>query len=132
MQEFRSASLARRVLAAVACLSFVAAGVLGMRHEAQVAHVLDPHTGELHHAISLVGHHHGAQSDVHPSPDGQPDDGPCEISKALHQAVHHEASRVVALSPRLETRTDCAPAHVTTIVASRYRFAPKTSPPIRA
>jgi len=132
LQESRSASRARRTLAAVACLWFVAGTLLAMRHEAQVAHVLDPHTGELHHATSLVGHHYGTQSDVHPCSDGPADDGPCAIAKALHQAVHHDASHIATPLLRLETRTECAPAHVTHIVASLYRFAPKTSPPLRA
>ena len=94
-------------------------------------HVLDLHTGELHHATSLLGNHYGTQSDVHPCSDAPSDDGPCGISSALHQAARHETSLVMAALPRLETQIECAPACPTRIVASLYLLAPKTSPPAR-
>lgn len=130
MQLSQRAPRARRVLAAVACCSLVLASILGMRHEAQVAHVLDPHTGELHEATAFVGHHNGTQSDYHASSDGTSDDGPCAISTALHQASRASSHVVGAALPRLEIPIESARARVAVrVVASLYRLAPKTSPP---
>jgi len=121
---------ARVVVAAIAVL-FVTSGVLGRRHEAQIAHVVDPSTGLVVHAQHLDGHHAPSKSsDIH----GQSDPGDhdaCALSAAIHQAaisaiatvVAHARPAVIALDP---------PRSRAAVPADVYRFAPKTSPPITA
>src|SRR5439155_23484451 len=71
---------------------------LGARHEAQVAHVVDPNTGELRHAEHLVGHHTTTQSDVHGTPAPGDHDG-CSILAAIHQAAQPGAQRAATAAP---------------------------------
>jgi hypothetical protein len=120
----------RIVVAAIAVL-FVTSGLLGRRHEAQIAHVLDPSTGLVVHAQHLDGHHAPSKSsDIHGQADGGDHDA-CALSAAIHQfavavvapAVAHATPAILALD------TPCSRAAA---LADVYRFAPKTSPPITA
>jgi hypothetical protein len=126
------AARSRRAIAAIAGLWLLVVGTLGFRHEAQVAHVVDPRTGELWHGSALVGTHSGTDSDYHATRDRDRDTDACEIAAALHQAATSLSSWQVALpapalvSTQLES---CAPSVGSELV---YRLAPKTSPPSRA
>ena len=132
LQQSRRASRARRTLATLASAWLLLAGVLGLRHFANVAHVVDPHTGELRHASGAVGHHSGTHSDYHATQDDHADTDACPIAAAVHQAVDSGTAPPptfalpTATAALLIARTHAA---VTTTV---YRLAPKTSPPARA
>jgi hypothetical protein len=121
---------ARIAVAAIAVL-FVTSGVLGRRHEAQVAHVLDPSTGLYVHAQHLDGHHAPSKSsDIHGQADGGDHDA-CALSAAIHQPAISGAAPVVALATPALLALDL-PRTRAADVANVYRFAPKTSPPIAA
>jgi hypothetical protein len=130
LHQRKRASRARRSFAAVVGLWLVLAGALGTRHEAQVAHVVDPHTGELRHASALVHAHTGTDSDYH-QVGGDSDNDTCAIATAIHQSVHVTAAPSIVIAPLALP----GPAVASTIVAARsarvYRLAPKTSPPTR-
>jgi hypothetical protein len=133
LQERHRASRARRVVATIACSWLVLAGLLGARHEASVAHVIDQRTGEVRHASALVGAHTGDRSDYHATSDADVGTDVCAISATLHQAACSEhASVVVITAPRLELRSPITLAAFATITTTVYRLAPKTSPPVRA
>lgn len=133
LQQKSRASRARRLFAAVACAWLILAGLLGARHEAQVAHVVDSRTGELRHASAFVGTHTGDQSDYHAASDGDADTDVCAITATLHQAARSENAPVVVITaPRLELRSPISLTALATISANVYRLAPKTSPPVRA
>ncbi len=120
----------RTVVAALAVL-FVTSGILGRRHESQVAHVVDPSTGLVVHAQHLDGHHApGKSSDVHGQADGGDHDA-CALSAAIHQPAISGAAPIVALATPSLLALD-APRTRATVDADVYRFAPKTSPPITA
>jgi hypothetical protein len=104
-------------------------GVLGARHEARVAHVLDAETGALVHAGPSACHDHNPVSHVHGTP-AVGDHDACELLGVHHRsaapAVAWVGISIIALAaPAGATRTS-AP-----VVRSRgvYRVAPKTSPP---
>jgi hypothetical protein len=113
----------------VAGVWLLLSGVLGRSHEAQVAHVVDPHTGELHHATGLVGNHTGTHSDYHAASDRDSDTEACPIVAALHQAVDPSVAHPVALIAPTQARA--LPITFTSAgsVTAVYRLAPKTSPP---
>jgi hypothetical protein len=119
------------MIALLAGLWLIAGGVLGMRHEAHVTHVLDG-IGQAVHAAKLTGAHEaGSQSDIHGQADRNSDHGLCAVSTTLHQAGSPEhAKPEVSLAP--PTWLDSAATHARIAVASRhvYRLAPKTSPPV--
>ncbi|HEY1811797.1 MAG TPA: hypothetical protein VGG74_05540 [Kofleriaceae bacterium] len=117
------------MIAAVAGIWFVLAGLLGMRHEARVAHVFDPHTGELRHAHAMVGHHAGDHSDYHGTSDPGSDDDTCAIATALHQSVCVGSAPSIVSASCVELGSVQVRPVVSTIVVSVYRLAPKTSPP---
>jgi hypothetical protein len=106
-------------------------GVLGRSHEAQVAHVVDPHTGELRHASGMVGVHTGTHSDYHAASDRDSDTEVCPIVAALHQAVDPSVAHPIAFDASAVACT----LPITTAGIARvthvYRLAPKTSPPAR-
>ncbi len=118
----------RRLLAAVSALWIVIGVVLGARHEALVAHHVDPHTGASLHVAGIVGAHTGDRSDVHRS-HGSDDVGGCEIIAALHAQMRVATTGSPAvLALAAVTSTTFAPA--TAPVSTRIlHFAPKTSPP---
>jgi hypothetical protein len=116
----------KRLLAALAGLWLVASGVLGARHEAQVAHAFDRY-GVAFHAAGLVGDHTSRDSDIHAA--GARDHDACGIATTLHQATRPSPAHVrVAPVPAIEfvSRTDARAAATARVV---YRLAPKTSPP---
>jgi hypothetical protein len=129
LQERKCASCVRRSLAATVAFWLVLAGMLGMWHEAHVAHVVDPHTGEVRHAERLVGHT-STDSDYHGAADRDTDDDVCAISTALHQAARSDTAPRSARAPRVELRSPSARTLDVAIAAANvYRLAPKTSPP---
>jgi hypothetical protein len=117
----------------IACSWLVLAGLLGARHEATVAHVIDQRTGEVRHASAFVGAHTGDRSDYHTTSDGDAGTDVCAISATLHQAARPEHAGVVVIAaPRLELRSPISLAALATITTTVYWLAPKTSPPVRA
>jgi hypothetical protein len=121
----------RRVVAALAGLTLVATMLLGIRHRAEVTHVVDPATGRVLHAQHLIGHHdqsgHGA--DVHDRADGDRDIGECSLAAALESPAAATLSfetSVVAPS----CMDDASGPAFAVAVREVYRFAPKTSPPL--
>jgi hypothetical protein len=120
-----------RLLAALAGLWLVASGVLGARHEAEVAHVFDQ-AGVAFHAAGMIGDHTSNHSDVHSS-DGSRDHDACGIETTLHQAARPSSPppRVVD-APAIAVVVARAPARVALADTLVYRLAPKTSPPVFA
>lgn len=111
---------------------FLLAGVLGLRHEASVTHVVDPNTGELRHASGMVGTHTGTHSDYHAARDRHADTDVCALSAALHQAVDDATFCPAAFAVPSGTSTSRRPDTVIVRAATVYRLAPKTSPPRHA
>ena len=126
---WQSFYVVRRVFAAVAAVWLVCCGVLAMQHEASVAHVRDPHTGELRHAQSLVGDHTIDQSDIHGAPSRHAETDECSISATFHQAAQPAPARPIVVAPRAAALVELAPAAPALHRATGYRIAPKTSPP---
>lgn len=132
MQERRSASRTRRVLAAIVGTWLVVSGALGVRHEAQIGHVLDSKTGLVVHTQRIVGHHDASkQSDIHRQADDNGDSGVCPLSAALLQAASLDVARPTVADPCGTPFSVELPFTRLDLVASlpRYRIAPKTSPP---
>jgi len=120
-----------RVLVAALAVLFVTSGVLGIRHEAQVAHVLDRSTGLIVHAQHLAGHHApNKSSDIHGQADGGDHDA-CALSAAIHQPAISGGTAIVAFATPSLLAFD-PPRGRAAVAADVYRFAPKTSPPIAA
>jgi hypothetical protein len=111
----------------------VVAGLLGMRHEANVAHVVDPVTGEIHHASARqLERHTGTQSDYHTASPHDCGDDVCPTSAALHQAIDLATARAtVVVTSAHDTLAEIS-SSTTAAIAAVYRLAPKTSPPTRA
>jgi hypothetical protein len=125
----RQRTVGARVLVAAIALLFVTSGVLGRRHEAQVAHVTDPTTGAVVHAQHLAGHHDQTKhSDVHGQV-GAGDHDACALSATIHQAAISSPVLHVALGAGAARTLDPRRAQVTPAL-DIYRFAPKTSPPV--
>lgn len=120
-------------LAAFACaLLLVTAGVLGLRHEADGAHVRDPLTGAMLHGHTLAGTHvASAQLDFHGRADDQDaGDGVCVLDAALHQAAAPVAAPVPLAAPAVVARPPALrPVARASALASVLVVAPKTSPP---
>ena len=126
---------AHRAVAVVATCVLLACGVLGIRHEADGAHVRDPLTGVMLHAQALLGTHVAStQADVHGrAADHDADGGECTLDAALHQAAvaAHAPAPCVAAAPAATASAAVLAARAIAI-ASVLRDAPKTSPPARA
>lgn len=126
MQERRS----RRAVAALAAALLMAVGVLGARHEAEVAHVRDQ-KGDLVHAQELAEHHHGAASSAHLH--GTEAHGHAPGACALLAVVHAPAlaARAPAAAAALAIAHDLQPPPIAAVhgAIAGYRLAPKTSPP---
>ncbi|HSK04467.1 MAG TPA: hypothetical protein VK932_24600 [Kofleriaceae bacterium] len=125
MQERRSYRAAAALSAAL--LLFV--GLLGARHEAEVAHVRDQR-GDLVHAQELADHHHsGSAAHLHGRADHGHAPGACALLAALHASA--VAPRPPAAVVAALVAYDLA-APLTAAVhggIAGYRLAPKTSPP---
>jgi len=112
---------------------FLVAGVLGMRHASEVAHVRDPHSGDVVHAQELAERHeHGAAHHLHGT--AAPDHhgvGACSLLAVVHAAP---AARSVTLVARTAIVTPLVtlPTSAPRLAIAGYRLAPKTSPPARA
>ncbi|HEY1558088.1 MAG TPA: hypothetical protein VGF94_24830 [Kofleriaceae bacterium] len=131
LQEQR-ACIARRVLSTIASLWLVAYGVLGARHEAHVAHVVDARTGAIFHGSAIDGNHTSDQSDVHRSK-GTPDHDACVLASTLHQPASPAVARPhVAPSPVTALAQAAPIARTALATRATYRTAPKTSPPVAA
>lgn len=125
MQERRS----RRAVAALSAALLVVVGLLGARHEAEVAHVRD-RMGEFVHAQRLSDHHEaGPAAHLHGRDDHRHAPGACGLLAVLHAPA--VSSRPVALAAAPAVARDLeapaiAPVHG---AIAGYRLAPKTSPP---
>jgi hypothetical protein len=117
----------RMSVAALAVL-FVTSGVLGIRHEAQVAHVLDRSTGLVVHAQHLSGHHApNKSSDIHGQADGGDHDAR-PLSAAVHQPAISCGAPIVAFgTPSLIAFDPPALRSPQTSIAS-HRRPPRRSP----
>jgi hypothetical protein len=120
----------RRAFALIAAGWLVLGFVLGARHEATEAHVVDAH-GQAVHASRIVGAHHGDRTDIHAVDCGRDGGEPCAIVTALHQPISSHVAApptavvATAASASLASGADAiAPLRITV-----YRLAPKTSPP---
>lgn len=119
-----------RAIAALTAVWLVLGGALGARHAAEVAHVVDARTGEVHDADRLVGAHTATQSDVHGTATHDADGDACAIMAALHQAARPDTGAIAVITPRAETiRAAIWVLADTTPTRAVYRLAPKTSPP---
>jgi hypothetical protein len=118
------------VIAVAACAWLVLAGVLGLRHEAGVAHVTGSH-GELRHGAPVVGHRDlGADEHHFHAGAGDAGDAECWLSVALHQPGA-PAVPVALSTAAIVHRAPAAPAALVARGRSTLlRFAPKTSPPV--
>jgi len=112
-------------------LTLVMVGLLGLRHQAAVAHVADQ-AGRLVHAQTdeaLAAHDRTAHAThLHERAPAGHDDGACSLLAVAHQAAvstpRFDAQRIaaaqqlIAIPPQAPVRT-----------LDGYRLAPKTSPP---
>jgi hypothetical protein len=125
---------AERAIAIAIAVLLVTAGMLGLRHEADGAHVRDPLTGVMLHAHALSGAHvDSSQSDVHGrADDHDADNAACALDVAMHQAaaVGSGPTQLAARVAATFTHVELATARVTAS-SSVLRIAPKTSPPQR-
>ena len=122
-----------RAFALVATCVLLACGVLGVRHQADGAHVRDPLTGVMLHAHAMTGAHVQSSSpDVHGrAEDHDTDSGACTLDDAIHQ-VATSASVAPMLSLPVVSTSVVTTARTDRDVASAsvLRDAPKTSPPV--
>ena len=125
----RSVRTAQAAAAILASASLLAAGLLGMRHEAEVTHATDVLTGQEVHAAVVVGHRDCDQVQLHPA-------APASRRRSVlagrrdPPAAHPEraaagsAPRGAGHGRRARARP-AAPAPSTALL----HLAPKTSPP---
>jgi hypothetical protein len=118
-----------RTVAFAACAWLVLASVLGLRHEAEVAHVAGAH-GEVLHGARAIDHHDHGRAELHlHAGDGDADADECWLSVALHQPGAPAAPLALAVDAST-SRAPAAPiAREAGGRATLLRFAPKTSPP---
>jgi hypothetical protein len=125
MQERRS----RRAAAALSAVLLIVAGLLGARHEAEVAHVRDQ-KGDLVHALKLADHHQTSPAaHLHGREDHSHAAGACTLLAVLHAPA--VAARPPAALPAPSVVNDllAPPIAVVPGAIPGYRLAPKTSPP---
>lgn len=122
--------LARAALAAVVGLTMIMGGLLGLAHQAEVAHVRDTATGAwIHAAPAVLGHVEGAASHLHaPARSGDLDLHECTLCHGTSAApaarpglASVDAPRPLVAAPRAILAAPSATAVL--------RVAPKTSPP---
>ncbi len=124
---------ARRALpltAAIASAWLLVAGVLELRHEAEVAHAIDG-SGVAVHGSHAIGHHDGVAAHFHARSGGHGADGECWLLIALHQPGASTATIAIAAAP-ISHHVVLAPAaiRVRPATTALFRLAPKTSPPV--
>lgn len=117
--------------AALTALWFVACGVLGLRHQAQVDHVRDARTGAVHHAPRMIGAHCADEPtpDVHGRADVDGEDAPCELGSAHHAGGPLAVWRPIAVVSHPSFTEVAAPTRRAGRPGRVFRIAPKTSPP---
>ncbi len=137
MQERRAPRRLRarstRITALVACALLLLTVLGALRHETSVAHVRDAVSGELRHAHALA-EHHTADTTAHVhgrEVAADAEAGGCELLAFLDHAAILPTPAVGLACP-----TPLVPAGATSVPVapdprSRYRLAPKTSPPAR-
>ena len=107
--------------------------VVGLRHEANVAHVVDGASGKTFHAQQLAGHHHenGEQhAHGHHGTGADSDFDECDLAASLHQAATVGPHRpVIAATLSFVTTATALRTRVATARLSLFSLAPKTSPP---
>jgi hypothetical protein len=104
----------------------VLAGLLALRHEAEVAHVTDAH-GALVHGAHAIGHRAARADHLHA---GAPvDHGECALAAALRQPGTCVSPPALVAAPARAIAIAAAPARVLARTATLFRLAPKTSPP---
>jgi hypothetical protein len=116
-----------RLVAAITAAWLIACGVLGARHQSQVAHVVDS-AGRVHHvAHATEPHRDTTQSELRSAADRDDIDA-CAWSTIVHQAIRHTTA--VAVSAVSPATVELASRDGELIRSSEiYRLAPKTSPP---
>jgi hypothetical protein len=120
----------RRGFAVVAAITLVLGGLLGMRHAAEVAHVRDPHSGDIVHAQALSERHEqDAASHVHGCVVRDHEDS-CSLLAAAHATPGARSTTTVARAS--VTAVVAIPVTAPWLAIAGYRLAPKTSPPARA
>lgn len=125
MQERRS----RRAAAALSAILLISIGLLGARHEAEVAHVRDQN-GDLVHAQELADDHevgpaahlHGRDAHAHAP-------GVCSLLAIVHAPAVAAHAPAAALAPVIEHELGAPPIVSVHRAIATYRLAPKTSPP---
>jgi hypothetical protein len=120
----------RRAFALIAAGWLVLGFVLGARHEANEAHVVDAR-GDAVHASRIVGAHHGDRTDIHAVDSGCEGSEPCAIVSALHNPISSQvaAPLVAVVTAAVPTSLDSIAAAIAAPGVTVYRLAPKTSPP---
>ena len=116
----------RGAIATAMAAWLVLAGILALRHVADVAHATDER-GALVHGAHAIGHHAGKVDHLHAGTGGEHDE--CSLAAALRQpgAVHAAPARIAA--PSIAIAIELVPSSARARTASLYRLAPKTSPP---
>jgi hypothetical protein len=128
LQVQRSARAASRLCAALTALWFVACGVMGLRHQAEVSHVRDAGSGVLRHAPRIIGTHSGG-TDVHGCRDQQDDHGICGLGPLDQPAVSSSVEIEPAHDVWRAAIVASSPESATLAARQVFRLAPKTSPP---
>jgi hypothetical protein len=120
-----------RTCALATAVMFVVCGLLGMRHESRVAHVVNVRTGVTKHAVAIGCHEQNPTPDVHSVPgDHDPDVDACTIDAVLHQAARTSAFVAIAVAaPSPAIVVVPRPRSVSPRARLLLRSAPKTSPP---
>jgi hypothetical protein len=125
MQERRS----RRAVAALSAALLIIVGLLGARHEAEVAHVRD-RKGDVVHAQRLAEHHEaGPTAHMHSREASRHDLGACDLVAALHAAVVSSRPPAAVAVAAIARDLGEPPIAVIHGAIAGYRLAPKTSPP---
>ncbi len=125
MQERRS----RRAAAALSAVLLIVVGLLGARHEAEVAHVRDQ-KGDLVHAQELADHHHaGPSAHLHGREDHDHAPGACSLLAVLHASADASRAQVAVAAPSIVHDLLAPPIAAVPGAIPGYRLAPKTSPP---
>jgi hypothetical protein len=125
MQELRS----YRAVAALSAALLLFVGLLGARHEAEVAHVRDQR-GDLVHAQELADHHHsGPAAHLHGRADHDHAPGACALLAALHASAVAPRPPAVVVASVAEHDLAAPPIAAPHGGIAGYRLAPKTSPP---
>lgn len=117
------------MVAALSAAFLLVVGLLGARHEAEVAHVRDQ-KGDFVHGQALAEHHEsGPTADMHSREAHRHGAGACTLLASLHAPA--VGARPAAAALRLADVHEIVAPLVTAVHGgiAGYRLAPKTSPP---